>query len=97
MSWDGTERRADVVRSKFCDQHINLATDLAVIKECAKNIEAKMTIESSFRNGVVISLISMAFTLFLQMAVYAYFYGQLTKQVEVNTVRLTVVEKVIGK
>lgn len=92
MSWDGTERRASVQRDNFCSQHLSLATDLAVIKECAKNIEQKMVEGTSFRNGVVIALITIAFALVVQVATFSYLYGQITRQVEVNTRRLFMLE-----
>jgi hypothetical protein len=93
MGWDGQERRACVARDNFCNQHISLVQDLAVIKTSTKNIENQITQSGSFRIGVVISLLTIAFSLVIQVTSFAYLYGQLSNQVSVNTDSINILEK----
>ena len=92
-NWDGTERRASVARDNFCNQHISLATDLASIKTSAINIEKRLEEATSFKTGVILSLMGVVVAIIIQISVFSYFYGQLSNQVTVNTARLNVLEQ----
>lgn len=93
MAWDGIEKRKDFKLAGFCPAHIGLIEELAIIKTSLKNIERTITEGVTFRTGVTIGIISVAFTLVLQIVLFSFLYGQLNRQVSINTDRLNVIEE----
>jgi hypothetical protein len=95
MSWDGTERREDGSERQaiFCSQHIPLITDITTIKSSVMNIEKELTQGMSFKQGMISSFIGVAAVLLIQIATFAFLYGQLVNQVKVNTSRLSILEE----
>lgn len=92
MEYTGVERRKEM-RSEFCSQHIPMSNDIVEIKTILKNIE-KATVQGvTFKTAIVSSLIGIIVTLFVQMAIFSFLYGELVNQVGVNTERLDVLEK----
>jgi hypothetical protein len=94
MAWDGEERRKEVIRNHFCSQHIGLATDIATIKEKTLSIDNKVSGGNGFRVTIIISMIGWFIVLVAQITAFSYFMGNINKQVEVNTLRLNILEKV---
>jgi hypothetical protein len=87
--WDGKERRSSL---NFCSQHITTVSDLAVIKTSLINIEKTLVQSSTFKTAIVTSLIGVLVTLIIQIATFAYLYGQAQNQIKVNTERLNKLE-----
>jgi hypothetical protein len=93
MTWDGIERREENSKLGFCSAHIELIEDMAVIKTTLLNIEKNMKEGMSFRTGLVLTMIGVVVTIFIQVAAFAYYIGIMSKQIEVNTRRLNMVEE----
>ena len=93
MAWDGNERRQNV--REFCGQHIGMTNDIVEIKTILKNIEKATTQGITFKTAMVSSMVGIVVTILIQLAIFSYLYGQLVKQVEVNTGRLTKIENVL--
>ena len=88
--WNGNERRSN---QGFCNQHIEWVTDMATIKNSLKNIETTIIESVSFKTSVVTAFISVAVVLVAQLVGFSYFIGQQSKQIDINTRRLSVVEE----
>jgi hypothetical protein len=84
---DGTLK--DRVCAPYCEQHIATVTDLAVIKNSLLKIETAITTSTSFKSGVVVAFISIAFGFMIQFSAAVYFYGRLAERVDRNTSILT--------
>lgn len=83
---------------EFCPQHIQLTNDMTEIKVSLRNIEKEITQGVTFKTAMVAATIGIVVTIMVQIAVFGYLYGGLTRQVLVNTERLTVIEKyLVGK
>lgn len=93
MNYDGPERRKN---GNYCQQHIDFVENMAVIKQAVIDIKETITEGINFKRGIVTTLISVGVILLLQIGAFAYFYGQLNKQVEINTARLGVLENTIN-
>lgn len=93
MPWDGIERRQSPRTLGFCPAHIELVSDMAVIKTSLKNIESVITEGISFKNAVIMGFISIAFAIVVQVVAFSFLFGQINKQVEVNTQRLSILEE----
>ena len=81
----------------FCSQHLQLSVDIGSIKTSVVNIEKQLTQGINFKTAVVGSLVGLLVVMVVQVVSFAYFYGQLSNQVKVNTVRLATIEKVVVK
>lgn len=97
MSWDGVERRKNMRELGFCSTHIEFVSDVAVIKASLANIEKTITEGVGFRRGVIIALVGIMLTIILQLMTFSYLFGQVNKQVSVNTDRLVIIEAKINK
>ena len=91
--WNGKERRANCPTT-FCSQHIEMLTQLTEVSVSLKGLVTQMTETNSFRRAIVISIISLVFAMFVNIAMTSNALGQLTRQVTVNTARLDVIEQV---
>jgi uncharacterized membrane protein len=78
--------------NEFCQQHIEFATHLAEIRTSLVNIEKCVTESINFKRGIVGSIVGVFLTLIVQIVAFSFLYGKLVNQVEVNTVRLGVIE-----
>jgi hypothetical protein len=96
MAWDGIEKRVNREQRGFCPAHIELISDMAVIKTSLINIEKTITESVTFRHGIMISIFGIAVAVVVQIVSFSYLYGQLSNQVKVNTGRLEVIEKVVN-
>lgn len=90
-NWSGDERRKN---QGFCSAHIQTVTDFAEIKQSVKNIEKGISEGVSFKTGVVTALIGIVLTIVIQIATFAFLYGQQFQQVRINTERLSVLETI---
>ena len=81
----------------YCHQHITLSTDIASIKTSVANIEKQLVQGINFKTAVVGSLMGMLVLMVIQVVTFAFFYGQMSNQVKVNTVRIDVLEKLAVK
>uniref|UniRef100_A0A6M3KS47 Uncharacterized protein n=1 Tax=viral metagenome TaxID=1070528 RepID=A0A6M3KS47_9ZZZZ len=97
MVWDGIEKRRVITKEEFCPAHIELVSDLAVIKNSLMNIEKCVTEGTSFRNGVVMSFIALSLTIIIQIIAFSFLFGQMERQVKINTDRLTLIESRMNK
>ena len=86
-TWDGIERRGELKQLGFCPAHIEQVADMAVIKNSLLNIEKTISESTSFKTGMVLSVIGITFTLVVQIIIFSYLYGGLVKQVEINTTK----------
>ena len=87
--WDGIERRRDQRSLGFCPAHIELVSDLAVIKTSLTNIEKTITESATFKTSMIFALLGIILTVVIQIVIFANLYGGLSKQVEINTARWT--------
>ena len=95
MSWDGIERRGNQKVLGFCPAHIEFVADIAVIKSSLANIEKTITQGINFKNAVMMGFVSIAVTIVIQIVAFAFLFGQINKQVSVNTDRLGKVEDIL--
>ena len=78
---------------EYCAQHVSLSNDIASIKTSVTNIERQLVQGINFKTAVVGSLVGMLVIMVVQVVTFAFFYGQMSNQVKVNTVRIDVLEK----
>ena len=81
--------------TEYCPQHITLSTDIASIKTSVANIERQLVQGINFKTAVVGSLVGMLVIMVVQVVTFAFFYGQMSNQVKVNTVRIDVLERIV--
>jgi len=91
MSWDKVERRST---GGFCNQHIQVIADSAVIKNSVQNIEKMMASKDAFKAGVILVLVAQGVLLITNLVLFSYFYGIQVRQIEINTKRLDIIEQV---
>jgi hypothetical protein len=92
MDWDGkSERRQG--SSSFCSQHIETVKLLTKVSTSLDNMLIQMADNSNFRRTIMTSLIGIAFAMCIQIGGTCYTYGQMSKQITVNTTRLDVIEQ----
>ena len=94
-NWDGDERRKS--GGEFCGQHIATVSSLVRIETSVMNIEKGIVSAATFKQGIIISLVGMTLLFVAQIATFAFLYGQLVRQVEVNTIRLNILENLEKK
>ena len=88
-NWSGVERRSSKLDvAGFCPAHIELISDVQVIKNILTNIEKGM----SFRQHMYVAMITLFFALVIQVVCFSNIYGQLSNQVKINTSRLDILE-----
>lgn len=84
---------------EFCDGHIQLCEDIAIIKTTTSNLDKRINgsiddIKHHIESGSAwrMSIVGLALTLILtvgvQVGAFLYLWGQISKQVEVNTARI---------
>jgi len=83
------------MENEFCAQHIQLTNDMTEIKVTLKNIEKEITQGITFKTAMVTSIAGITITLIIELAGFAYLYGMITKQVEINTLRLNKIESIV--
>ncbi len=88
MSWNGEERRKS---DGFCPAHITFVADMATIKESLKNIESNLTVSAKWKTALVGAYIAVA----IQAVGFFTLWGAINKQVEINTKRLDVIERIL--
>lgn len=98
MAWDGKERRKE---PGYCPAHIQLCEDMAVVKTTVLSLDKRIngsidTIERHIQNGIKVwvAIGGLVFTIFLMIISASRVAGETKKQIEVNTVRLTVLEEI---
>lgn len=96
MSWDGKERRNN---QRFCESHIQMANDVAVTKSTLINLDKRingslLAIEKHINEGKGwrTTIAGLAVAVGIQILSFAYLYGNLSKQVQVNTIKLDKIE-----
>jgi hypothetical protein len=92
MEWDQkSERRLG--SSSFCSQHIETVKLLTKVSTSLENMLLQMADNNNFRRGITTSMIGISFAMCLQIGAVSYTYGQMSKQITVNTTRLDVIEQ----
>ena len=91
MEWNGEERRSGTM--SFCNQHIDTIKILTKVSTSMESLERTMSESSNFKKSVLISFIGIIMTMFIQFGGVCYIYGQMSKQITVNTTRLDVIEQ----
>ena len=98
MSWDGVNRRKSTSNG-FCNGHIELVENVAVIKTTIENVDKRINgsiddIHDHIKSGVAwrLSIIGVAGMLILQIIVLSSMWGRLCTIVEINTKRITTLE-----
>jgi len=91
--WNGKERRTNCP-TQFCNQHIEMLTQLTEVSTSLKGMVSQLSETNSFRRAIVLAIISIIFALFINIAITSNSIGQLTRQVTVNTGRLDIIEQV---
>ena len=73
---------------EYCSLHVGLSSDIASIKTSVTNIERQLVQGINFKTAVVGSLIGIIIAIVIQVVTFAFFYGQMSNQVKVNTVKI---------
>ena len=85
--WDGTteRRRCSMINEEglYCSAHIKMIEDVTTIKTILRNIESGM----ASNKNIVFANVGVLVVLITQIVVFAYLYGGLARQVEINTER----------
>jgi len=92
MAWDGVERRKDQRNSEVCSAHLELVTSMTKIECSVTNIEKGLLESITFKTAMVSSVVGIVLLLLANFVTFAYLYGGITKQVAINTERLTIIE-----
>ena len=92
MSWDGINRRKSMEQPKYCEAHIAFAEKLTQIFTTVVNIEKTLADDAGFKRGVFLALMSIVLIIVIQVASFSFLFGQMSRQVSINTGRLDVVE-----
>jgi hypothetical protein len=96
--WDGkTERRKE---GYYCDGHpetreaiILLKNNMQHLADAVTRIDKHMEEAAKSRTGWWMAVFSVIFGLIFQTFVFSYYIGSATKQIEINTKRLDVLER----
>jgi hypothetical protein len=92
MTWDGNERR---IETRYCNGHLEFSNTLVRVEERLIAVDKRINgsiadIEKHIEHGAKwrLSIIGVASALILAVIGWVYAYGQIAKQVEVNTDKL---------
>jgi hypothetical protein len=88
--WDGVERRSG--NREFCQAHISFATSMTKIECSVANIEKGLLESITFKTAMVSSVVGILILFIANTVTFAFLYGQLVKQVSINTDRLANIE-----
>ena len=78
----------------YCPSHLEFVTNIAEMKTSLLNIEKGLTEDAGFKRGISTAFIGVFVTIVLQISVFAFLQGGMSKQIEINTARLAVIESV---
>jgi hypothetical protein len=76
----------------YCPAHMEFVTNIAEIRTSLSNIEKGLAEDAGFKRGIITAFLGIAITIIIQVGAFAYLWGGMAKQVEINTGRLTVLE-----
>ena len=95
MTWDKIERRKNMeIQPTFCNAHLEFVAHIAEIRASLSNIEKGLASDSSFKRGIFTMFVGIVLSIVIQIGAFAYLWGGLNKQVDINTGRLNVLESI---
>ena len=76
----------------YCPSHLEFVTHIAEMRTSLKNIEVGLVEDAGYKRGIITAFIGVFVTIVIQISVFAFLQGGMSKQIEVNTGRLDVLE-----
>ena len=90
--WNGTDRRVPTIICKQEEVIMQMALDIAVIKEKIIVNYDQITSHVSSGRAWRTAIVGIGATVIINVVLFAFFFGQINRQVTINTVRLDALE-----